>query len=154
MRVRRPSGGINSKHHGAESRYAIEPKSAAIVNGAAVMVRTLGCGLDVLRRLRIGPVVLEDRLVYRKELVLLETFEVGLAVAALTRDARRMKLRNAFRRDRDGAHVATVESVVIWLDLEARRPVVPPRELAAPWLTLARTPDFEWFEDAPHANSG
>ncbi len=106
-----------------------------------------GCGVDVLRRLRIGPVVLEDRLVYRKELVLLETFQVDLAVVALTGDARRMKLRNTFRRDRDGAHVATVESVVIWLALEARRPVVPPRDLAAPWLALARTADFRWYDD-------
>jgi len=106
-----------------------------------------GCGVDVLQRLRIGPVVLEDRLVYRKELALLETFQVDLAMVALTGDARRMKLRNTFRRDRDGAHVATVESVVIWLDLEARRPVVPPGDLAAPWFGLARTPDFRWYEN-------
>jgi acyl-CoA thioester hydrolase len=100
-----------------------------------------------LARRRIGPVLLEDRLVYKKELALLEGFRVELAMAALTRDARRMKVRNTFHRDRDGVLVATVESVVLWLDLDARRPVAPPDDLAAVWLGLARAPDFEWYED-------
>ena len=98
-----------------------------------------------LARRRIGPVVLEDRLTYKKELVLLESFRVELEMAALTHDARRMKVRNTFRRDRDGALAATVESVVLWLDLDARRPVVPPEELAAVWLGLPRAVDFEWY---------
>jgi acyl-CoA thioester hydrolase len=99
-----------------------------------------------LARRRIGPVVLEDRLVYKKELALLDGFRVELVMAALTRDARRMKLRNTFHRDRDDALVAIVESVVLWLDLDARRPVAPPEDLAAIWLELSRPTDFEWFE--------
>jgi acyl-CoA thioester hydrolase len=101
---------------------------------------------ELVRR-RIGPVVLEDRLTYRKELALLEGFRVELAMAALTPDARRMKIRNTFHRDRDGAIVATVESVVLWLDLEARRPVTPPEELAAIWLGMTRASDFEWYAE-------
>jgi acyl-CoA thioester hydrolase len=100
-----------------------------------------------LARRRIGPVVLEDRLVYRKELALLDGFRVELVMAALARDARRMKVRNTFHRDRDGALAATVESVVLWLDLDARRPVAPPGDLAAVWLGLVRAVDFEWYED-------
>jgi acyl-CoA thioesterase FadM len=100
-----------------------------------------------LARRRIGPVVLEDRLVYKKELALLEGFRVELVMAALTRDARRMKLRNTFHRERDGALAATVESVVLWLDLDARRPVAPSEDLAAVWLGLARAADFEWYEE-------
>jgi acyl-CoA thioester hydrolase len=100
-----------------------------------------------LARRRIGPVVLEDRLVYKKELALLEPFRVALAMAALTRDARRMKVRNTFVRARDEALVATVESVVLWLDLDACRPVIPPEDLAGVWLGLARAKDFEWYEE-------
>src|SRR5438477_8194873 len=84
-----------------------------------------GFGVDELRRRRVGPVVLEDRLAYKKELALHEAFRVDLAMVAITRDARRMKLRNAVHRERDGALAATIESVVLWLDLEARRPIVP-----------------------------
>jgi acyl-CoA thioester hydrolase len=99
---------------------------------------------ELVRR-GIGPVVLEDRLLYKKELALLEGFRVELAMAALSPDARRMKVRNTFHRDRDEALVASVESVVLWLDLEARRAVAPPDELAAVWISLARASDFEWY---------
>jgi acyl-CoA thioester hydrolase len=64
-----------------------------------------------LARRRIGPVVLEDRLSYKKELPLLEGFRVELTMAAITRDARRMKLRNTFLRERDGALVATMREL-------------------------------------------
>jgi acyl-CoA thioester hydrolase len=106
-----------------------------------------GFAAGELARRRIGPVVLEDRLVYKKELALLEGFRVDLEMAALTRDARRMKIRNTFHRDRDGALAAIVESVVLWLDLDSRRPVAPPEELAAVWLGLARAADFAWYEE-------
>jgi acyl-CoA thioesterase FadM len=106
-----------------------------------------GFAPDELALRRMGPVVLEDRLTYKKELALLEGFRVELVMAALTADARRMKVRNTFHRDRDDALVATVESVVLWLDLDARRPVPPPEELAAIWRGLARGADFEWYPE-------
>lgn len=89
----------------------------------------------------IGPVVLEDRLTYKAELRLLEPFLVDLAVVATTSDARRMKVRNTFRKD-DGSVAAVVESVVLWFDLVARKPVSPPDALRDIWLACARTDDF------------
>jgi acyl-CoA thioester hydrolase len=106
-----------------------------------------GFTVDELRRRRIGPVVVEDRLAYKRELALLDGFRVDLALAAIAPDGRRMKLRNTIVRERDGAVAAIVESVVLWLDLEARRPVTPPEELKAAWLSLAHTDDFEWYEE-------
>jgi acyl-CoA thioesterase FadM len=105
-----------------------------------------GFAMAELQRRQLGPVVLEDRLIYKKELKLLEPFRVELALAAITRDGRRMKLRNTFTREPDAALVAVVESVVLWLDLAARRPVTPPEELKAAWFGLGRTDDFEWYE--------
>ena len=101
---------------------------------------------DELRKLAIGPVVVEDRLAYKIELRLLEPFRVELALAAITRDGRKMKVRNAFFRESDGALAAMVESVVLWFDLNGRRPVVPPEHLKTAWLALARTEDFAWYE--------
>jgi acyl-CoA thioester hydrolase len=106
-----------------------------------------GFGAEELRRRRIGPVVLEDRLVYKRELPLLESFTVDLQLAAITRDGRRMKVRNTFLRERDAALAAIVESVVLWLDLEARKPIVPPEDLQKIWLELTRASDFEWYEE-------
>lgn len=97
-------------------------------------------------RLSLGPVVLEDRLTYRKELRLLEAFTVDLRVSGITADARRMRVRNQFFRGSDQALCAVVESVVLWFDLGARKPVAPPAALATLWLGLARTDDFSAME--------
>jgi len=104
-----------------------------------------GFGPDEFRKRQIGPVIVEDRLVYKKELCLLEPFRVELALAAATPDARKLKLRNSFFREPDGALAAVVESVALWFDLAARKPVVPPADLAAAWLSLSRTDDFSPF---------
>jgi len=101
---------------------------------------SFGAG-ELLRR-QIGPVVLEDRVIYRRELHLLERFRVDLAVAAISADARKMKLRNRFHLSSDGSEIASVESFVLWFDIAARRPIAPPPDLAALWLALARTDDF------------
>jgi acyl-CoA thioester hydrolase len=101
-----------------------------------------GFGLDRLRERNIGPVVVEDRLTYKKELRLLEPFRVELALAGITSDARRMKVRNSFYRAADNAPVAQVESVVLWFDLATRKPTTPPDDLKAAWLSLTHTDDF------------
>ena len=110
-----------------------------------------GFTMQEFRVRKIGPVVLEDRLVYKKELKLLEEFHVNLELAAITRDGRRMKVRNTFTRDSDNAVCALVESVILWLDLVARAPVIPPDDLKDCWLSLARTSDFDWFPESKRA---
>ncbi|MGZ6079895.1 MAG: acyl-CoA thioesterase [Myxococcaceae bacterium] len=47
-----------------------------------------------------------------------------------------------FFRASDGALCASVESLLLWFDLEQRRTVVPPVELGRLWLELGRTEDF------------
>jgi acyl-CoA thioester hydrolase len=101
-----------------------------------------GWTMDEFMRRRLGPVVLEDRLVYKKELRLLEEFRVDLALAGATSDGRRMTLRNRFFRARDGALCAVVDSVILWMDLDARKPVAPPPELRDVFLALVRSEDF------------
>ena len=105
-----------------------------------------GWTMDEFVRRRLGPVVVEDRLLYKRELKLLEPFRVDLALAAITSDGRRMKVRNRFLREPDGALCAVVDSVVLWFDLEARRPVAPPPELRDLWTGLPRTEDYAPFE--------
>lgn len=106
-----------------------------------------GFTMNEFRKRAFGPVVLEDKLIYKKELRLLENFSVELALVAMTRDGRRMKVRNTFRRELDGEEVAVVESVVLWFDLQARRPMVPPEELKNLWLALPHCSDFEWYPE-------
>ena len=101
-----------------------------------------GFSMREFERLRVGPVILRDELDYYRELRLLETVEVTLAVAALGADGARWRLRNDFFRS-DGKACARVTSVGGWLDLGERRMRRPPDELAALLRDLARTEDFE-----------
>jgi acyl-CoA thioester hydrolase len=108
-----------------------------------------GWTMQEFAKRRIGPVVLEDKLTYKKELALLEPFRVDLSLAAITDDARRMKVRNRFFREADDALCAVVDSVVMWFDLVERKPVVPPDALRDLWLALPRTDDFERYASRP-----
>jgi acyl-CoA thioester hydrolase len=100
-----------------------------------------GFPMTRFRALGIGPVVLEDRLTYKRELGLLEPFAVDILLAAATDDFRKVKVRNPFFLD-DGTPCAVVESFLLWFDLGTRRPVVPPDDLQAVWRALPRTEDF------------
>lgn len=90
---------------------------------------------------QFGPVILEDRLVYRREIRLLEFFKVDVQLAGCTPDVRRFKIRNRFFKDDDGL-CATVDSVGLWLDFASRKPIIPPDDLRDAWLSLERTEDF------------
>jgi acyl-CoA thioester hydrolase len=92
---------------------------------------------------RIGPVILEDRLQYRRELRLLEPFRVDLLLVGITPDGARFRLRNRFFRDGDDALAAVVDSHLLWLDLQTRRPIVPPDDLRDLWAGLDRAEDFQ-----------
>jgi acyl-CoA thioester hydrolase len=102
-----------------------------------------GWTMDEFSRYHLGPVVLEDRLVYKKEIRLHESFQVELWLAGSTSDGRRFKVRNQFFRTEDGVLCAVVESFILWLDLVSRKPIVPPAELQELWMNLAHTDDFE-----------
>lgn len=91
--------------------------------------------------------MVEDRLTYRSELALLEPFTVEIALAGITHDARRMRVRNTIVRDRDDVECAVVESVALWFDLAERRPTRPPEAIADAWRSLSRTEDFTWLDD-------
>ncbi len=100
-----------------------------------------GFPMREFERLRLGPVVRRDELDYFRELRLLETVRVTLALAGLSADGARFRLRNEFF-GADGALVARVTSAGGWLDLDARRLAAPPAELLAALTVLDCSDDF------------
>ena len=96
----------------------------------------------------LGPVILEDRLVYRREIRMLETFTVDYQATASTADGRRFKLRNRFTSAAQGL-CATVDSIGLWFDLVARRPIIPPDDLQEAFARLARSDDYEEWDAPP-----
>ncbi len=55
-----------------------------------------GFSMRQFEKLRIGPVVLQDKIEYFRELRLLEKVTVTLSLKGISRDASRFSLRNAF----------------------------------------------------------
>ena len=74
------------------------------------------------------PAITRDELVYRKELRLMDDFKVDFESAGISQDGVRFRVRNTFRKSMNEV-LATLTSEGVWLDLEARRPRPPPRDL-------------------------
>ncbi|MCZ7583581.1 MAG: thioesterase family protein [Deltaproteobacteria bacterium] len=101
-----------------------------------------GFSMRALEKHGIGPVVRRDELDYFREFRLLEPIHVELALAGLSPDGSRMKLRNVFYRD-DGAKAAVLTSFGGWLDLRERRLTVPLQISRDVLAGLPRTDDYE-----------
>jgi acyl-CoA thioester hydrolase len=90
---------------------------------------------------QVGPAILRDELVYRRELRLSEAFTVDLECLGLSANDVRFAVRNTFRNDQDEV-TATVTSEGVWFDLVARRSRVPPAALAALMRSVPRAREF------------
>jgi acyl-CoA thioester hydrolase len=93
-------------------------------------------------KLKLGPVIMKDEAEYKKEVGLLEEITVTLEVAGLSEDGSRFQLRNEILR-KDGTLCAKVTSTGGWLDLVARKLVVPPESLLLAMSSLPQTSDFK-----------
>jgi acyl-CoA thioester hydrolase len=100
-----------------------------------------GMPIEEFSRLRIGPVVRKDEVEYLKEVRLLERLRVTLLTAGLSDDGSRFLIRNEFWRA-DDTLAARVTSAGGWLDLSARKLVVPPDLLQAALRAIPRADDF------------
>jgi acyl-CoA thioester hydrolase len=102
------------------------------------------CGFPMkeFARLKVGPVVMKDEVEYYREVNLLDELRITLALAGIADDGSRFRLRNEFFRA-DGKPVARLSTVGGWLDLAARKLIVPPSPIRAALDQLARTDDFE-----------
>lgn len=100
-----------------------------------------GFPMSEFARLKIGPVILKDEVEYFKEVGLLQEIRVTLAIAGLAEDGSRFLMRNEILRT-DGKLCAKVTSSGGWLDLAARKLVLPPDALLAALRSLPQTADF------------
>jgi acyl-CoA thioester hydrolase len=94
---------------------------------------------------KIGPVVRRDEIEYFRELVLMEPITVTLALGGLAPDCSRFRLVNEILNG-EGKLSARVKSEGGWLDLVARKLVVPPSDLQA---ALNAMPRADGFEELP-----
>jgi acyl-CoA thioester hydrolase len=90
----------------------------------------------------VGPVLLEEALQFRRELLMNTRATIDLRLAGLSEDGSRWRLRCTVRRA-DHQVAAVVSGSGGWIDLQDRRLVVPPHGLDDLLAPLERTDDFE-----------
>jgi len=100
-----------------------------------------GFSADEMLRLKIGPVVMKDEIEYFREVRLLQELRAGLSLAGLAPDGSRFMLRNEFAHA-NGKRCAVVTSTGGWLDLSARKLIVPPDALRDAMAALPRAEGF------------
>ena len=101
-----------------------------------------GFTTDEFYKLRIGPVVKKDELEYFREVRIMESLRVTLVRVGLADDGSRFRLRNEIWRV-DGQLAARITSTGGWMDLAARKLIVPPEKLREAMRSLAPADDFE-----------
>ena len=95
-----------------------------------------------LEALRFGPVMMREEIRYRREVLFGDALRVDVSCAGLSADGSHWRVHQGVLRS-DGREAAALTIQGGWIDLDSRRPVAPPPELAAVLLALPRTPDYE-----------
>ena len=101
-----------------------------------------------LNEQRIGPVIVRDALVYRKELRFLDEFTVDIELLGRSPDGVRFEISNTFRNSA-GEVAAIVTSEGLWFDLEHRRPRPPTPEAIAAQAAMPRSDRFKELPSRP-----
>jgi len=107
-----------------------------------------GFPAERFQELRIGPVAIEERIRYVRELKLLEQFTVDLRLVSASEDGARFELENRFFRP-DGARCAVLTTSTAWFDLDARRVIPAPADLRAAMDRLPRAENFRVLDARP-----
>jgi acyl-CoA thioester hydrolase len=95
-----------------------------------------------LAQLRFGPVMMREEIRYRREVLFGDAVVVTVRCAGLSADGSHWRVhQDVLRPDGKEAVVLTIQGG--WMDLDARRLVAPPEELAAVLGSLPRTRDYE-----------
>ena len=105
------------------------------------LLASLGYAWTRFQALRLGPVLFREEIEYRREAAIGEEVLVDALAAGIAPDVSRWSIRHRLWKP-DGTEMAQVTVVGSWLDLEARRAVAPPADLAEAFLSMARSEPF------------
>lgn len=90
---------------------------------------------------RFGPVMMREEIRYRREVLFGDTLSVDVSCAGLSADASHWLVRQEVRRS-DGKDAAILVIQGSWINLDSRKSIAPPSELADVLQRLPRVKDF------------
>jgi acyl-CoA thioester hydrolase len=99
-----------------------------------------GVGLAWMAKHQIGPVLFREEARFLREVRWGDQLQIDLSLAAASTDGRKWRMRHRILRGED--EVTTIEIDGAWLDLRARKIVVPPEDIVRAFATVPRNDDF------------
>ncbi|AYC32262.1 thioesterase [Pseudomonas cavernae] len=130
---------LDSNGHVKNSRYLDYVSQARFL-----FLAEFGFTPQAFAEVKMGPVVFEDRVQYRREMRLLQKFSVQVRVGGLSEDGAKFIMVNDVVNEK-GELCAKVTSNAAWFSLESRKITPPPAALKKAMEDAPRTEDFHWL---------
>lgn len=109
------------------------------------MFDEFGFTLNKLLKIGYGPLLFQENTTFIKEVRMNEMITVDCAAYALRKDRKIWKFRHRVFNEA-GELACVIEVTGAFLDLKARKVVVPPEEIVAMLDRVPTTEDFQWFD--------
>ena len=132
---------IDSNNHLRHSAY-----SDLACQARVEVLDQMGVTAQVMASLHIGPILFEEKTVYKREVPPNTVVQVSCLLASSRNDVARWSFVQEIYRE-DGILAAVVTTVGAWMDLNTRKLCIPPQEFADAFLTkMRRTADCIIYE--------
>lgn len=105
----------------------------------------VGITLEKLNSLSIGPVILREEAIFRREIIYGDSISLSTELVKSTADFSRWSFRHVLTKN-DGTLAATMNIDGAWIDTVKRKLAMPPVELHAAFEQIPRSVDFEVIE--------
>lgn len=109
------------------------------------LLEQMDFGAAELARLKIGPILFREELIYLKEVRPNDTVRISCMLHKCRTDGSRWSFVQKIYRS-DGVQAALVNVDGAWIDIVRRKLAVLPAEIVAKFLTMPKTKDFELIE--------
>lgn len=101
--------------------------------------------MELMHRLRIGPILFREECVFRKEVRLGDQVTINLEVTKAKRDFSRWSIQHTIMKNGDTvAAVLTVDGA--WLDIAQRKLASPPSEVKQVFSEMPVEKNFQWLD--------
>lgn len=104
-----------------------------------------GITMERLHALQIGPVLLKEEAVFRREVKFGDHISIDICLVAATRQFSRISLQHVITKNNDTT-AATVTVDFRWIDTQKRKLTIPPFELVTCFDLLPKHPSFQWLD--------
>lgn len=105
------------------------------------ILETLGFNADLLEKLKIGPILFREELIYMREVRPSDTVRITCVLTKCRKDGSRWSFRQELYRG-DGIQAALINVDGAWIDTEKRKLTGLPEEWAAKFMHIPKSDDF------------